>query len=130
MTEETREMTSLERELVRWMLEHGKPEAKTYLDQLASACVTTWKCGCGCVSFKLAIPGRPDPKPGVHVLADFLIEEHQDGYSGIFVYESAGTLSGVEAHGVPEAPKTLPTPDQLRPYKKGAEQATSPKENR
>lgn len=122
MSAETREMTPTEKALVRWMLDHGQPEARGYLDQLEIARVTTWKCGCGCASFNLSIPGRPAPPPGVHVLADFLIEEREDGYSGIFVYESEGSLSGVEVHGVPDAPKTLPSPEQLRPYEEKAEQ--------
>ena len=121
MSAETREMTAAERALVRWMLDHGTPEAREFLDQLEVARVTTWKCGCGCASFHLSIPGRPAAPPGVHVLADFLIEVREDGFSGIFVYESGGILSGVEVHGVPEAPKTLPDPEQLRPYGEKAE---------
>jgi hypothetical protein len=125
MGAETREMTPSERTLVRWMLDHGKPEATGYRDQLEVAQVTAWKCGCGCASFNLSIPGRPAPPPGVHVLADFVIEEREDGYSGIFVYESGGILSGVEVTGVPNAPRTLPRPEQLRPFEQKAEQSSA-----
>ena len=122
MSEETRELTSAERELIRWLLEHGKPGAVNYLDQLAVARVTSWKCGCGCASFNLSIAGRPTPPPGVHVLADFVSEERDNGYSGIFVFESGGILAGVEVEGVPQAPKVLPCPEQLKPRKYQAEQ--------
>lgn len=122
MSPDTREMTESERALVRWMLEHGKPEARSFLPQFEIARVATWKCGCGCASLNLSIPGQPEAPPGVNVLAEFLIEMRDDGYSEVFVFESGGILSGVEVCGVPEAPKQLPTPDQLQPYGGNAEQ--------
>ena len=126
MMPDTREMTESERSLARWMLEHGKPEAKSFLSQLDIARVTTWKCDCGCASFDLSIPGRPEPPPGVNILAEFLIDMRDDGYSEIFVYESGGILSGLEVCGVPEAPKTLPTSEQLQPYGDVAERSPGP----
>jgi hypothetical protein len=123
MSTDTREMTQPERALVRWMLEHGKPEAKSFLPQLEGALVTTWKCECGCASFNLCIPGLGEAPPGVNILAEFLIEIRDDGYSEIFVFESGGILRGIEVCGVPEAPKKLPTPDQLRPYGGNAEKS-------
>ncbi|WP_192387873.1 hypothetical protein [Burkholderia cepacia] len=34
----------------RWTLEHGEPEALAFLEQLAVAEVTPWRCPCGCAS--------------------------------------------------------------------------------
>jgi len=111
-----RPMTSDEERLVRWMLEHGKPEAREFLAQLEFATVTPWKCGCGCASFHLSIAGGPPPSPGIHPIADFISGDEGD-LSGIFVYEQQGTLGGVEVYGMAgDAPKSLPTPEMLRPF--------------
>jgi len=111
-----RELTDPERRLVRWMLEHGSPEAVEFLPQLEVAEVTPWRCPCGCASINFQIRGKPAAPPGVHTLADFLFGE-EETLSGIFVYEKDGILSGLEVYGFAgEAPKSLPEPEQLRPF--------------
>jgi hypothetical protein len=115
MSEVNRELTDHERRLVRWMLEHGIPEAAGFLAQLELAEVTPWKCGCGCASINFQIRGRPKAPPGVHLLADFLFGDDRN-LSGIFVYEKDGILSGLEVYGLScDAPKSLPEPEELRP---------------
>jgi hypothetical protein len=74
------------RQLVRWMLEHGSPEARDFPPQLDLAEATPWRCPCGCASFKFAIDGREAP-PGVHVIADFVFGG-EDELCGIFAPES------------------------------------------
>ena len=111
-----RPLTNSEAQLVRWMLEHGEPEAAAFLPQLAEASVTPWHCPCGCASIKFAIQGHPEPKGGMHPLAEFVFGSEQD-LSGIFVYEQSGLLSGVEVYGLAgEAPKSLPAIESLRPW--------------
>ena len=111
-----RALTESELHLVRWMLERGKPDAAAYLAQLAQASVTPWRCPCGCASLNFAIHGRPTPKGGLGVLADFVFGSASD-LSGIFVYEQEGLLSGLEVYGLSgEAPKSLPTIESLRSY--------------
>jgi hypothetical protein len=115
MSEGNRQLTDHERRLVRWMLEHGSPEAAAFLPQLDEAEVTPWKCDCGCASINFRLRGRPEAPPGVHPIADFVFGEG-DTFSGIFVYEKDGILSGLEVYGLAgDAPKTLPQPEELRP---------------
>ena len=116
MSEGNRDLTDHERRLVRWMLEHGSPEASGFLPQLEIAEVTPWRCPCGCASISFHIRGKPAAPPGVHPIADFVFGEG-DTLSGIFVYEKDGILSGLEVYGLPgDAPKSLPEPEALRPF--------------
>jgi len=111
-----RDLSTDERRLVEWMLEHGSPEARQFLPQLAVACVTPWRCQCGCASFNFFVPGYPPAPNGVHPIADFLFGTEAE-LAGIFVFESGGILSGVEVYGLAgDAPSTLPTPEVLRPF--------------
>lgn len=116
MGEGNRPLTHHERRLVRWMLEHGRPEAAGFLSQLAQVEVTPWKCECGCASINFQILGRPEPPPGVHPIAEFVFGD-DDTLSGILVYESDGILRGLEVYGMAgDAPKVLPQPEELRPW--------------
>ena len=118
MSESTsnRELTSEERQLVRWMLEHGEPDAPQFLPQLERAQVLPTRCACGCASIDFSIDGQPKPMPGpLRPIADFVFGSTAD-LSGIFVFEQAGVLAGLEVYGLAgDAPKTLPNPDSLRP---------------
>src|ERR1035437_2707824 len=111
-----RPLTPDETQLIRWMLEHGKPEAQAFLPQLETAKATPWRCPCGCASINLSIDGLPEPSGGLHILADFVFGTDAD-LSGIFVFEKSGTLAGLEVYGLAtEAPKILPFLDALRPF--------------
>ncbi len=112
----SRPLTSAEEQLVRWMLEHGKPEARAFLSQLERAQVTDWHCPCGCASINFSVQGDPKPSGGLHPLADFVFGSDED-LSGIFVFEQSGVLAGLEVYGLAgDAPKTLPSSDSLRPF--------------
>jgi hypothetical protein len=114
--EKNRPLTDAERDLVRWMLEHGTAEAKPYLDQLELTEVVSWRCSCGCASIKFQIKGHPEAPPDRHVLGDFLMGEG-DHLSGAFIYSSAGLLGGIELYGLAgEAPRRLPAPGDLRAF--------------
>jgi len=91
----SRPLTTTEKELVRWMLEHGEPEAKNFLPQLEQAQVTPWRCSCGCASINFSIQGYPQPSGGIHPIADFLFGT-EENLSGIFVFEQSGVLAGLE----------------------------------
>jgi hypothetical protein len=112
----SRPLTSAEKQLVRWMLEHGKPEARAFLSQLERAQVTDWRCTCGCASINFSVDGFPEPSGGLHQLADFVFGSDED-LNGIFVFEQSGVLAGLEVYGLAgDAPKTLPSSDSLRPF--------------
>src|SRR5271165_3539230 len=113
-----RPLTPDEEQLIRWMLEHGTPEAQAFLSQLEKAKVTAWHCPCGCASINLSIDGLPEPSGGLNILADFIFGTDDD-LSGAFVFEQSGVLAGLEVYGLAgEAPKTLPLPASLRPFAK------------
>jgi hypothetical protein len=123
MSDGNRQLSEHERRLVRWMLEHGGPEAAAFLPQLDEAEVKPWKCACGCASINFHVRGRPEAPPGVHVIADFYFGDTLEDMNGIFVYEKDGTLSGLEVYGMAgDAAKSLPEPEDLRPI--DAPQAT------
>ena len=118
MSESTsnRNLTSEERTLVRWMLEHGGPDAAQFLPQLERAQVLPTRCPCGCASIDFSIDGQPKPTGGLRPLADFVFGSGDD-LSGIFVFEQSGVLAGLEVYGMAgDAPRTLPNPDSLRPF--------------
>jgi hypothetical protein len=111
-----RELTPVEERLIRWMLDHGKAEARAFLSQLERAQVTPVRCPCGCASINLSIDGLPGPSGGMHSLADFIFGTEEE-LSGIFVFEQGGVLSGLEVYGFAgDAPKTLPSPHSLRSF--------------
>ncbi len=128
MNEGNRQLTDHERRLVRWMLEHGSPEAAAFLPQLEQAEVIPWKCKCGCASINFQIRGHAEAPPGVHVIADFLFGEG-DTLSGIFVFEMDGILSGLEVYGLADdAPKSLPQHEALRSLDDSAAGVLLPRE--
>lgn len=109
-----RQLTSAEKQLIRWMLEHGKSGAQAFLPQLEKAQVTPNRCPCGCASIDFTIDGFPEPLGGLHILADFVFGTDDD-LSGIFVFEKSGVLAGLEVYGLAaDAPKTLPSSDSLK----------------
>jgi hypothetical protein len=112
--------------LARWMLEHGEPKAREFLEQLKEAEVTPWRCPCGCGSINFQIKGREPAPPGVRVLGDFLFGP-ENAPVGIFIFESAGLLSGIEVYGLAgDPPSELPCKEALRPFSAGRDAASSP----
>ena len=112
---EERPLTDEEYQLAGWMLEHGGPEAKTFLSQLALARVVA-RCPCGCASIHFEVADHPYPTGGLHVLGDFLYGSETD-LSGVFIFERNGVLAGIELYGLAgDAPRTLPEPGSLRPF--------------
>ncbi len=113
-TTSTRPLTEHERELALWMLQHGTPKAVQFIEQLARAEATSWRCVCGCASFNFKVAGKPEAPPGVNILGDYVVGEGMDAF-GIFIFESGGILNGLEVYSLAaEAPQSLPRPEQLR----------------
>ena len=110
-----RDLTSEERNLVRWMLEHGEPEAVGFLPELDRAQVLPTRCPCGCASINFSIDGKPQASGSMRLIADFLYGGQSD-LCGAFLFVQEERLSGLEVYGLAvDAPKTLPLPDMLRP---------------
>lgn len=124
-----RELSHHERALIAWMLEHGSEQHHRFLEDLAVARVVS-RCSCGCASIDLAVPARPLPDGGLRIIGDFLFGEDA-ALCGAFVFEREGRLAGLEVYALTAAdvPRTLPHPDDLRPFAKGSQlsPALSPK---
>ena len=115
VTEFPRPLTAKEYELARWMLEHGRADAASFLDQLPIARVMSG-CDCGCATLHFEIEGRSKPAGGLHILGDYLFG-NDSTLCGAFVFESGGTLAGLEVYGLAgPAPSVLPEPKDLRPF--------------
>jgi hypothetical protein len=73
------------------------------------------KCPCGCASIDFEIEGLGKAPRGVHILGDFIYGD-ESNLSGVFVFEPAGILSGLEVTGYAvDTPKNLPNPSNLQP---------------
>jgi hypothetical protein len=111
---EDRPLTDEERRLTRWMLEHGTPDAATFLVQLQTARVIS-RCPCGCASIDFSIAGQPRPFGPLQILADFEFGD-ENNLCGAFVFAVNGVLAGLEVCGYAvDAPRELPKTELLRP---------------
>lgn len=113
-----RELSRGEHDLVEWLLENGKPDARQYLDHLENASVAS-ECPCGCASIDFAIDERkPHARAGMEVLSDYFW--HADGGEllGVFVFAKNDQLAGLEVWSVDgnyaTPPPLPPNTDVLR----------------
>ena len=112
-----RDLTEREKEVVRWLLEHGGADAPRFLAQLDQARVYS-RCTCGCASIDFAIAGKRPKTFGVHVLADFQWKGEQGELFGAFVFESDDLLAGLDLWSIDgqAIPSCLPTIEELKPF--------------
>jgi hypothetical protein len=114
---EDRPLTAQEAALVRWLLEHGGPEAVGFLPQLPELRVVS-RCPCGCASIDFGIGGTvPPARTGMQVLSDYVWLTAGGAQCGIFVFARGGQLAGLEVWSVDglESVLSLPPVEQLRP---------------
>lgn len=112
-----RPLSAKERNLVRWMLQHGESGAKTFIPQLDDA-VVSGVCGCGCASIDFKIgDSHPDRKKGMTILSDHLYGPESNPF-GAFVFAYGDTLGGLEVYGFDETADSLPDPVEFRPMTK------------
>lgn len=114
---DNRPLTASEMTLVRWLLQHGTPQALASLPQLDRARITS-RCYCGCASINFAIDDVvPLPGNGISILADYEWQAPGGELFGVFVFERSGLLAGLEVwsqDGLGQA-TSLPDIGQLRP---------------
>lgn len=112
-----RPLTAREVALVRWLLEHGKPEALDFLPQLAAARVVS-RCPCGCASIDFAVGGvKPPADAGMESLSHHLWRAANGSEYGVFVFAMQGQLAGVEVWWIDgdSIPSALPAVEELLP---------------
>jgi hypothetical protein len=108
-----RDLSPEERVLIQWLLEHGLDAAKAYLP-LPSDLHVVSRCACGCASI-----GFVDlPKAALKVLSDYQFRDRLDHLCGVFVFEKAGRLAGLELWSIDGAAPAseLPSIDALEPF--------------
>jgi hypothetical protein len=116
---EERPLTAEERELVRWLLEHGIPraEASTFLPQLDQARVVS-RCPCGCASINFAVAGQLPPSGApLEVLSDYEWDGDTGAKFGVFVFAKTGILAGLEVWSIDglAVPNHLPKIESIKP---------------
>ncbi len=117
-----RALTDTERNLVKWMIEHGTGDTSRFLSQLDSAKVCS-HCPCGCASIDFMIGNFiPDQKSGMNLFADFVYGDEKKSLFGAFVFSIADTLAGLEVYSLSgdDVPRELPKPEELRPLENSA----------
>jgi len=113
---EERELSKAERSLTRWLLEHGQPEAASFLDQVDRVRVIS-RCACGCASIDFDHSGAGWRSPGgVNILSDHEWRDAEGRRFGVFVFSQSGYLAGLEVWSIDGSatPVGLPDPDWLR----------------
>jgi len=111
---EDRPLSAQELALVRWLLDHGAPSARTYLGEIETLRVVS-RCGCGCASVDFVNA----PPAGLDVLSDYKWQDEQGRLFGAFAFAKAGKLAGIEVWSIDgrATPSSLPDPSDLAPIK-------------
>ena len=113
---EKRELTAEERALIGWLLEHGEPGARAFLNQLPDATVVG-RCSCGCASIDLAVGGRVGTPGPMNILSDYVYRDSAGHLFGAFAFAQEDLLAGLDLWSVDghATAATLPKPEQLTP---------------
>jgi len=103
-----RPITTEERSLIQWLLQHGKPGSERFLSQLDSLTVVS-KCLCGCPTVNFALQGEAVSQAPENILADFLATEAGEDV-GIILFQREGRLSSLEVYSQRGADKPFGLP--------------------
>jgi hypothetical protein len=114
-----RPLTPDEETLLRWSLEHGSKEAKSYLPQIEGMRAKS-SCTCGCPSVALVVS---DDAPSAHdakdrIVVDLLGQTAEGIGVGLLIFQDGGKLSELEVYPwVDEGAFGLPTVESLVPFR-------------
>jgi hypothetical protein len=113
-----RPLTPEEEKLLRWVLEHGTDEAKSYLPQIEGMRAKT-SCSCGCPSIVLVVS---DDAPAAIAAKERIVVDLSgqtaEGISvGVLLFQDDGKLSELEIYPYGDEGKFgLPTIKSLSPF--------------
>ena len=111
-----RKLTRQERDMVRWLLEHGDPGADGLVPQIDRLTVIG-KCECGCPTVDFALDGEAVPRKGEKIVSDFRAEV--DGQDvGVMLFQTDGKISSLEVYSFAgsDKPFDLPLIETLHSY--------------
>jgi hypothetical protein len=111
-----RPLTQQERDLVRWLVEHGHKDAGDLLSQIERLTVAS-KCTCGCPTVDFALDGVPVERKGEQVISDWIADV--DGESvGVMLFQTDGKISTLEVYSLAgsDKPFGLPAIESIKGY--------------
>ncbi len=111
-----RPLTSQERDLVRWLLEHSHLDVSHLVSQIDRLSVFE-KCSCGCPTVYFALDCVPVARQGERLISDWLAEV--DGNSvGVMLFQSGDKISSLEVYSCAGTVKQfgLPAIESIRGY--------------
>ena len=95
-----RPLTTEERTLIVWLLEHGIPAAQAYASQLEQVRVVS-RCGCGCPTVDLAVSDtQASPRSPSLLLADFQGMTPEGHRVGVILHGREGKISELEIYPI------------------------------
>ena len=105
-----------ERDIVRWLLDHGDPQYLPYASQIDALRVVS-KCTCGCPTVDFALEGNPPLRKGSHLISDFGATV-DDQPVGVLLFACNGSLSMLEVYSCAgsDKPFGLPKIESIYPY--------------
>jgi hypothetical protein len=97
-----RSLTSEEMELLRWLLEHGLPEADSFAPQIERIRATRG-CDCGCPSISLYVDeSAPLGTSSNKIISDVFGKTHEGNAVGVILFQSEGKLTELEVYSLDE----------------------------
>ena len=119
MTEAARQLTTRERDLVAWLIDHGPPTAAPYragLEQLRV--VATCECGCPTVDFIAPPASHGDAGSQRRIVAEAFGTSPEHTAVDVILWASGDRLASLEVALMDEATTcTLPEPGALTPLR-------------
>jgi hypothetical protein len=115
-----RPLTEQEERLLRWILEHGSDEAKSYLPQIERMQARR-SCSCGCPSISLVAPDSA--RAGIvekdRILVDLSGRTAKGSTVGVLIFHDEGKLSELEVYSYgDEGSFDLPTIESLSTFQR------------
>lgn len=113
-----RPLTAEEERLIRWTLEHGSDEAKSYVPQIEGMKARS-SCSCGCPSVCFVVSdSAPAAIPTKDRVVVDLSGQTAEGVSvGVLIFQDNGRLSELEIYPYADEGKFgLPVIDSLSPF--------------
>src|ERR1017187_4400943 len=103
-----RPATQHEREIIRFLLEHGDPQYLPLASQIDSLRVVS-KCTCGCPTVDFALEGNPPLRKDSHLISDFGATV-DDQPVGLLLFACNGSLSMLEVYSYAGSDKPFGLP--------------------
>jgi hypothetical protein len=96
-----RPLTVDELELLRWMLEHGSDDLRSFLPQIQGMrAAQSCKCGCPSIRFEIAESAPLGSDYGERVVGDFEGKTARGELVGVLLFQSAGKLTELEVYSM------------------------------